>query len=421
MSELNGGKNEVAMDRKTTMFRRSLQTAIALIGLACLLVVPPISADILHIDDVIIQFSLCVGNDCVNGESFGFDTQRLKENNLRVHFADTSNSTSFPRNDWRLIANDSSNGGGSYFALEDSTAGRQVFRVEAGAPSNSLYVEDGGRVGFGTSTPVVDAHVKSGNTPTLRLEQDGSSGFTPQTWDVAGNEANFFVRDATNGSKLVFRIKPGAPTDSLFVADDGFVGFGTDDPQAPVEVAPSSGNAALRLNFNGDSNWAISNTGSVVTFNMLGSGGQEVTFRERNDASSLPTLEVQGTAQATQHTNSSSRELKTDFAVLDGRMVLAKLSDLPVSSWRYKTEDESTRHFGPVAEDFKEAFELGDGETISTVDAQGVALAAIQGLHELSRQKENQLASLREDNAALRAEVEELRRLIESMVDVQTD
>ena len=62
-------------------------------------------------DDLIVTFSECIGNDCVNGESFGFDTLRLKENNLRIKFQDTSNSASFPTNDWQLTANDSSNGG----------------------------------------------------------------------------------------------------------------------------------------------------------------------------------------------------------------------------------------------------------------------------------------------------------------------
>lgn len=158
------------------------------------------SADIVQNDDLIVTFSLCVGNDCVNGENFGFDTLRLKENNLRLHFQDTSNSASFPTTDWRLIANDSSNGGASYFAIEDSDTGRIPFRVEANAPANTLYVEGDGDVGIKTSNPVVDLHVVEGNTPTLRLEQDGSDGFTPQTWDIAGNETNFFIRDVTNGS-----------------------------------------------------------------------------------------------------------------------------------------------------------------------------------------------------------------------------
>ena len=102
------------------------------------------------------------------------------------------------------------NAGAVPLVIDDATAGNSPFTIEAGAPSHSLYVDDGGRLGFGTSTPVVELHVKDGDTPTLRLEQDGSSGFTPQTWDLAGNETNFFIRDVTNGSALPFRIRPGA-------------------------------------------------------------------------------------------------------------------------------------------------------------------------------------------------------------------
>ena len=172
-------------------------------------------------NDLIVIGSECVGMDCSSSENFGFDTLRLKENNLRINFADTSNSGSFPTNDWRLVANDSANGGRNIFYLEDSNTGREVLSVEAGAPSNALYVDDAGNLGLGTSTPVVEIHVKDGDTPTLRLEQDNSSGFTAQTWDVAGNETNFFVRDVNNGSKLPFRIRPGAPESSIDIAANG--------------------------------------------------------------------------------------------------------------------------------------------------------------------------------------------------------
>lgn len=180
---------------------------------------PKITKDIIHNDDVIITFSLCVGFDCVNGENFGADTLRLKENNLRIHFLDTSNSGSFPSNDWRIVANDTTNGGANYLGFEDSTAGRVPFRVEAGAPNHSLYVDDGGRIGLKTSTPAVEIHSSDGDTPTLRLEQNGGAGFQAQTWDLAGNETNLFFRDVTNGSKLPFRIRPNAPTSSLFIFD----------------------------------------------------------------------------------------------------------------------------------------------------------------------------------------------------------
>ncbi len=169
-------------------------------------------------DDCIIIGSMCVGFDCVNGMAFGFDTIVMQENNTRLFFNDTSTSASFPRNDWRWIANDSSNGGADYMALEDATAGRRVFEVRGGAPANSLFVNNAGRIGIKTNSPAVEIDNADGDTPTLRLQQTGASGFTPQTWDVAGNETNFFVRDATNGSTLPFRIRPGAPSSAIDVA-----------------------------------------------------------------------------------------------------------------------------------------------------------------------------------------------------------
>ena len=210
-------------------------TSVALLGLA-FVVATPASADFLILDDLIVDGSACIGFDCVNGESFGFDTLRLKENNLRIKFQDTSVSASFPSNDWQLTANDSANGGLNKFSIDDIDGGRTPFTIEAGAPSHSLYVDDGGRIGLGTSIPVVDLHVVAGDTPTLRLEQDGSSGFAPQTWDVAGNETNYFIRDVTNGSTLPFRIRPGAPTSSIDIATDGDVGIGTASPDAQLHV-----------------------------------------------------------------------------------------------------------------------------------------------------------------------------------------
>src|SRR6185436_13830143 len=117
------------------------------------------------------------------------------ENNTRIHFDDTSVSAGFPANDWRIIANDSASGGASKFSIEDSTGAKTPMTLTAGAATNSIFVDSTGRVGFRTSTPVLDLHVSTGNTPALRLEQTNASGFTAQTWDVAGNEANFFVRD----------------------------------------------------------------------------------------------------------------------------------------------------------------------------------------------------------------------------------
>src|SRR5262249_41727796 len=128
--------------------------------------------------------------------------------------------------------------GGPTFSLDATPASTVPFTVTGGATTNSIFVDSTGRVGFRTSTPVLDLHVATSNTPAMRLEQNNSGGFTAQTWDVAGNEANFFVRDVTSGSRLPFRIPPGAPTSSIDISADGDVGIGTASPNGNAHPDP---------------------------------------------------------------------------------------------------------------------------------------------------------------------------------------
>ncbi len=200
----------------------------------------PVSGTQVIAEDLVVNGSLAVGIDATSTESFGFDTFRLKENNLRIHFDDTSASASFPGNDWRISINDSGNGGLNYFAIEDATAGQTPFRVLAGAGNNALYVNASGNVGLGTASPVVELQVTDGDSPTIRIEQNGSNGWTPQTWDIAGNETNFFIRDVTNGSKLPFKIKPGAPDNALFIAASGDIALGNQSPSHKLDVDGST-------------------------------------------------------------------------------------------------------------------------------------------------------------------------------------
>ena len=90
----------------------------------------------------------------------------------------------------------------------------------------------------------------------------------------------------------------------------------------------------------------------------------------------------------------SDRDAKENFSPVDGREVLKQLSCIPITSWNYKTQSSEIHHIGPVAQDFSEAFEVGEDERyISTVDADGVALAAIQGLHQMLQEKEEHIVS----------------------------
>ena len=348
--------------------------------------------------DLYVQGSICAGGDCVNNAPFGFDTLRLQENNLRIKFQDTSNNP-FPTNDWQLTANDSTNGGANKFSIDDIDAGNTPFTIEAGAGSNALYVDDSGRVGLGTSTPVVELHIVDGDSPTVRLEQNGSSGFGLQTWDIAGNETNFFVRDVTNGSLLPFRIRPRAPGDSIFVDTDGDVGLGTSSPDANLEVSGDAPKMQLENTAANGDNWFLQSetvTGGLF-MSKVGSGGEEVRILSRNDADGSDTMTVVGSVTATAFNPVSTRDLKAGFARVDPHDVLNRLAQLDIQTWHYKIDDASVQHMGPIAEDFAAAFGLGKSDkTISTTDSDGVALAAIQALLERVEALETQNQKLLE-------------------------
>ncbi len=368
--------------------------------------------DIVQADDVIIQGSLCVGLDCVNNESFGFDTIRLKENNTRIKFDDTSTSAGFPNHDWQLTANDSNSGGANKFSIEDITAATVPVTITGSAPTNSIFVDSSGRVGFHTSTPVLDLHVATSNTPAMRLEQNNSGGFTAQTWDIAGNEANFFVRDVTSGSRLPFRIRPGAPTSSIDIAASGKVGVGTASPASNLHVFGAS-NTDVFVGV-GEDPAGTTGTQSALT---IGYGGNSLGlatgfFNVRPDSSavapnpslrfftanvqrmiidnqgfiglgvSVPSFPIDHSSGA--HltaggvwTNASSRALKQDIRDLDTSEAVDTLKNLQPVKYAYKV-DPSERHVGFIAEDVPSLVATKDRQSLSPMDIVAVLTKVVQ-------------------------------------------
>ena len=100
-----------------------MRTAVAMLILPGLLTAVTVSADQVFNDDLIVQgvintpASVCVGTDCINNEAFNGDTLRLKENNLRIRFVDTTAPNALGQS-WNITANGSNNGGRSYFNIE---------------------------------------------------------------------------------------------------------------------------------------------------------------------------------------------------------------------------------------------------------------------------------------------------------------
>jgi hypothetical protein len=89
---------------------------------------------------------------------------------------------------------------------------------------------------------------------------------------------------------------------------------------------------------------------------------------------------------------------------VDPQAILAGVARLPVARWHYRGAEAEGAHLGPAAEDFFAAFGLGsDARYIATVDADGVALAAIQGLHEVVRAQRAEIEALEARLAALEA------------------
>ena len=195
------------------------------------------------------------------------------------------------------------------------------------------------------------------------------------------------------------------------VAPGGRVGIGTTLPEGDLHLGNVDGNGdtVFKIARSGTGSWNLGHTATgVFTFNKSATGGQEFTVRRRNH--SLATLDVQGHVRGTTFKNSSSRELKTAFEAVDPAEILAAVSELPITSWRYRDDATASKHIGPVAEDFQRLFDIGDGKTISTVDSDGVLLAALQGLNaKVDRalaDKQAEIDDLREQVAELTLRLE---------------
>jgi hypothetical protein len=148
-------------------------------------------------------------------------------------------------------------------------------------------------------------------------------------------------------------------------------------------------------------------TGSSEDFNIRlinNASGQLDIFRS-SSGTPMARFNSSGLTVNGTFVSSSDRNVKAGFEEVDSQAVLEKVAALPITRWHY-TNDMSTPHLGPVAQDFHAAFNVGtDDKHIATVDADGVALAAIQGLNrkleEKLKDKETELQGLRQRMADL--------------------
>jgi len=143
----------------------------------------------------------------------------------------------------------------------------------------------------------------------------------------------------------------------------------------------------------GDSTFADIASTNANSVTMRAGGGYRL-FSNTNATAGV-SLAPSGTAWAV----ISDRNVKKDFAAVDSRVILEKLAVMPITQWHYRWEEaEATPHIGPMAQDFKAAFYPGtDDRSITTQEADGVELAAIQGLNAKLEEKDARIAAMEKE------------------------
>jgi hypothetical protein len=253
--------------------------------------------------------------------------------------------------------------------------------LDTGSGSTAFIVKGDGNVGIGTYSPAQRLHVQDSGAETGRI-QVGGTGTTGASKIISFGDGDF-VTIGENGldDRLEIRAKIIAFTNAT-------VGAGP-----PLEIYSGFLNGVADTN--------------AVTLEMPGNKKLGI----------WDDLVVWGETTTTAVNITSDRNAKEQFKPVNAREVLAKVARLPITEWQYKARDESrpetARHIGPMAQDFRAAFALGhDEKHITSVDADGVALAAIQGLHEIVKEKDAELSRLQTENQSLAERLSAIERAL---------
>ena len=266
---------------------------------------------------------------------------------------------------------------------------------DIGLANNSVFIDrSADRIGIGTTVPGFELQIND-TRPEIRL-RDESDNTSANIQYNAG-----FLALEGNGEQDIVRIEGTAPANSLFIDTSGRIGIGTASPNtdSALHVRRSTGAQVLVENFSGilasrvpfklvnngkirfsmqrtdgtSGIWTFDHSDTTFDISRVGTGAAEFKLRTNGDGTFL------GAVFATAFNTVSSVDAKTGFASVDEKDVLARLAELPISTWRYKSERSGVTHMGPMAEDFHKGFGLGaDDRHITLMDAAGVALAAIK-------------------------------------------
>jgi hypothetical protein len=251
----------------------------------------------------------------------------------------------------------------------------------------------------------------------------GESNVATNVWDVvAGGNSNNASGDT---SAVVGGWANAASGHNAFVGagdhntasgDHAFVDGGSNS----VASGAFAGAAGLRAKathagsyvWADDSNFDFGDTTSDQ-FNVRATGG--VRLVSAIDGNGNPTAGVSLAPGSGSWSSLSDRNAKTHFHAIDALDVLARVDDLNITEWSYKSQPGVT-HVGPMAQDFRAAFGLGEDEKhIDVVDEEGVALAAIQGLDEKVTSQQATIDAQAEEIAAQQEMIAQLMERVTAL------
>ena len=236
-----------------------------------------------------------------------------------------------------------------------------------------------GAVGIGTTSPAGGLSVANA-LPTRTYSSYPQGIHLGGSISTDPNTAAIVLSGAANANgKAEIAFSTGVPGywrtigytrqyDSIYISPN--VGIGTANPVGQLEI--SNGKSSLRFL-------------AGLLNGTPHQGGFTLSVKNADQPGANGILGIDGEIQCTAVNLVSDRNRKENFEFVDSADVLEKVTQISITKWQYKGADgaDGVRHIGPMAQDFRAAFGLGrDDRSISSVDANGVALAAIQGLNQ---------------------------------------
>jgi hypothetical protein len=252
-------------------------------------------------------------------------------------------------------------------------------------------IYSGGATASGLSGQITGSQIAAGSIGPTQIAS------TVGLWTRSGNDISYSAGKVGIGT--------ATPAAGLHVMGSGFFG----DHSGSLSASAGAGVRIFRDTTTG--------VGHIYAYDYATSSSTNLILQQPGGnvgiGTTTPTtkLQVAGEITTVAVNITSDRNAKEQFKPVNARDVLDRVARLPISEWQYK-ESSDARHIGPMAQDFHATFALGrDDKHIATVDADGVALAAIQGLNQ---KLDEQLRDKERRIQELERAVEQLRELLNS-------